>query len=136
MSHKNKTFSTLLAACTGSIGVHRFYLHGKQDKWGWLHFSSLPLSLALKSYYFGSPALLTMAPLTISFLVSLLEALVLGLTSDEKWDARYNPGTYQASNSSWMLALILVLTVATGATALIATLARAFDLLYTGGAYG
>ena len=37
---------------------------------------------------------------------------------------------------SWPLALILVLTMAIGAGALIATLARGFDLLYTGGAYG
>lgn len=77
-----------------------------------------------------------MSPLVLSLLASLLEALVLGLTSDEAWDARYNPKSGKKSESSWILALILVLTLGIGAMALIAVLARSLDLLYTGGAYG
>lgn len=135
-SHKNKTLTTLLAAVVGSTGLHRFYLSGLHDKWGWLHFISVPLSLILNHVFFGLPGLLTYGPLLLSFLIALLEALVLGLMSDEKWDAHYNQNSGQHSDSSWPLALILVLTVGIGATALIATIARAFDLLYTGGAYG
>ena len=134
--HKNKTLTTLLAAVTGCIGLHRFYLSGSHDKWGWIHLISLPLSLTLHQIFFGLPGLLTYAPLLLSFLIALLEALVLGLMSDEKWDMHYNQNSGQHSDSSWPLALILVLTVGIGATALIATIARAFDLLYTGGAYG
>ncbi|GGC73775.1 NINE protein [Undibacterium terreum] len=135
-THKNKTKATFLAAVLGSIGAHRFYLHGWKDKAGWLHFITLPISLILGNLYFGQPMLLTYSLLVLSQLVSVVEALVLGLSSDEKWDAKYNPASGQTSDSSWLLALILVLTVGIGAGFMIAVLARTFDLLYTGGAYG
>jgi hypothetical protein len=47
----------------------------------------------------------------LSVLIACLEALVLGLTPDDKWDARYNAGSGKNSESHWILALILVLTV-------------------------
>jgi hypothetical protein len=61
---------------------------------------------------------------------------VIGLTPDEKWDAKHNPASGRQSQSHWILAVLLVLTMLVGATAVIATLSRLFDLLYTGGAYG
>jgi hypothetical protein len=54
----------------------------------------------------------------------------------EKWDARHNAGSGRATQSNWVLALLLVATMLVGCTALIATIARLFDLLHTGGAYG
>ncbi|MFZ6751474.1 NINE protein [Undibacterium sp. Ren11W] len=134
--HKNKAITSFLASILGSIGVHRFYLAGANDKWGWLHLASLPLSLILSRHFFNLPLLATMSPFVLSFLASILEALVLGLIADEKWDAKYNLNSGQQSDTSWPLALSLVLTVGLGAMALIAVLARSFDLLYTGGAYG
>ncbi|MBR7792876.1 NINE protein [Undibacterium sp. FT147W] len=135
-THKNKTFATLLAALAGSVGAHRFYLFGKSDYWGWAHLISLPISLLISHLYFGSQPLLTYSPILLSFLIALLEALVIGLTPDEKWDARHNPQSPKKSSSSWPLALILVMTAGIGAITLIGVIARAFDLLYTGGAYG
>ncbi|MES2073571.1 MAG: NINE protein [Pseudomonadota bacterium] len=135
-THKNKTLATFLAAVLGSIGLHRFYLSGWKDKWAWLHFVTLPISLILGNLYFGLPSLLTYSLLVLSLLISVIEALVLGLTPDEKWDAIHNPASGKSSESSWPLALILVLTLGIGAGILIAVLARTFDLLYTGGAYG
>ena len=32
---KNKTLATLLALLGGPVGLHRFYLHGLRDRWGW-----------------------------------------------------------------------------------------------------
>lgn len=113
-THKNKTFSTLLAAVLGGLGAHRFYLYGKKDVWAWVHLVFFPVSV-----YAG-----------------FIEALTIGLTPDDKWDARHNGGSGKQSASGWPLILLLVLTLGFGATAVIATLARAFDLLYTGGAYG
>ncbi|MBC3869665.1 NINE protein [Undibacterium oligocarboniphilum] len=136
MTYKNKTLATFLAVMLGSLGIHRFYLEGKRDPWAWLHFASLPLSLLWSHYFFGWPVLLTYSPLLLSFFAALLEALVAGLTPDEKWDHRHNPVSGRTNHSSWPLALLLVLTTGLGATALIAVIARAFDLLYTGGAYG
>lgn len=112
--HKNKTLATFLAAILGGLGAHRFYLFGKKDVWAWVHIALFPLSV----------------------FAGFLEALVIGLTPDEKWDATHNAGSGMQSASGWLLIILLVLTFAGGAVAVIAAIARAFDLLYTGGAYG
>jgi hypothetical protein len=112
--HKNKTLATLLAFILGGLGLHRFYLYGKKDTWAWVHLFLFPFSV-----YAG-----------------FIEALVIGLTPDEKWDAAHNPDSGRQSESGWPLAILLVLTVGLGAIAVIATMARTVDFLYTGGAYG
>ena len=134
--HKNKAFASLLGFLLGMLGAHRFYLHGSKDGWGWLHLASLPASLALRQLLPGADWFYQILPLIISALIGFLEALVLGLTPDEKWDARHNPGSGRASDTGWPLAVVLVATLMLGAGVLIATMARLFDLLYTGGAYG
>lgn len=134
--HKNKTLATLIAAVTGGIGLHRFYLHGMRDRFGWLHILSIPLSLALMAANPGAPQLFTCLPLVISVLCGCLEALVIGLTPDDKWDLKHNAGSGRQSESHWILAVIIVLTTGLGAMGLIALLARSFDLLFTGGAFG
>jgi hypothetical protein len=131
---KNKTLATLLAAVLGGVGAHRFYLHGKKDRWGWLHAATLPVSLLIMAGRPDLPLLFSGAPFVLSALAGCLEALVLGLTPDEKWDVRF--GRTVPSQSQWPLALLLVATMFAGATGLIAAIARLFDLLYTGGAYG
>jgi len=113
-SHKNKTLATFLAFLLGGLGAHRFYLYGRKDFWAWVHLALFPLSI----------------------FAGFLGALIIGLTPDEKWDALHNAHSGQQSDSGWQLAVLLVLTTAIGATALIAAIARTFDLLYTGGAYG
>lgn len=136
LTHKNKTFTTLLAFVLGGVGAHRFYLRGLRDKAGWLHLASLPACAAVALAAPGVDVFYKILPLIVSVLAACLEALVLGLMSDEKWDAAYNNGTGKQSDSTWPLALILVLTLAVGAGSMIATMSRLFDLLYTGGAYG
>lgn len=134
--HKNKTFATLLASVLGGVGAHRFYLFGKKDPWGWAHLAAVPCALFLMWLKPGQPLLFLAAPLVISILATLIEALVIGLTSDEKWDAKHNPNSGLQSESGWPLAILLVLTLGGGAIAAIAAIARTFDLLFTGGAYG
>ena len=112
--HKNKTLATLLAFLLGGLGMHRFYLHGIKDIWAWVHVLLFPFSV-----YAG-----------------FIEALVIGLTPDEKWDATHNPASGRRSESRWPLAVLLVLTLGIGAVVVIGTIARLFDLLYTGGSYG
>jgi hypothetical protein len=135
-SHKNKTLATLLAALAGGAGLHRFYLFGSKDFWGWIHLATVPLTVLLIALRPESPMLFTGAPFVASALAGFLEALVIGLTPDDKWDTRHNPASAHKSESGWPLALALVLTVGVGAVGLIATIARTFDLLFTGGAYG
>lgn len=134
--HKNKTLATALALLLGGLGVHRFYLKGSVDRLGLLHLCSLPLAGLVYSLGHRPNPFYVLLPLIVSWLAGFLEALVIGLTPDERWDARHNPASGRSSGSRWPLALLLVLTMLVGATALIATIARLFDLLYTGGAYG
>jgi len=133
--HKNKTIATLLALLLGGLGAHRFYLRGGADRLGLLHLCSLPITGILYGAVKPHP-FYVLLPLLVSFIAGFIEALIIGLTPDEKWDARHNAGSGRQSQSNWTLPVLLVLTVMVGAILLIGTIARLFDLLYTGGAYG
>ncbi len=135
-SHKNKTLATFLAFSLGSLGAYRFYLRGVGDKWGWLHAISLPISSALLPVTSKELTFFALLPLVLSGLAGLLAALVLGLSSDEKFDARFNPNSGRTNDSKWPLAVVIVLSFGCGAIGLIGTIARTFDLLFTGGSFG
>ena len=134
--HKNKTFATALAFLLGGIGAHRFYLKGGVDRIGLLHVCSLPVAGLV--YGSGTRRIRSgcCCRSSLSWLAGFVEALAIGLTPDEKWDARHNAGSGRRSASHWFVILLVVLTMLVGATVLIATISRLFDLLYTGGAYG
>lgn len=134
--HKNKTLTTLLAFVFGWVGLHRFYLRGIADKWGWAHAASIPLSSLILVAAPTVAFFFSIGPVIVSALVAIIETLVIGLTPDDKWDAKYNAESGRSSDSRWPLALLLVFAVGVGATALIASIARSFDLLFTGGAFG
>ncbi len=136
LTHKNKTFATFLATLLGSVGMHRFYMKGMTDRWGWVHLSSLLLTGIAMRIWPEQPLMLTASPLILSALAGFLEALVIGLTPDEKWDPALNAGSGKQSSSGGLLAVVLVLTTGIGAVSLIAVIARTLDLLFTGGAYG
>ncbi len=135
-SHKNKTAATFLAAILGGIGAHRFYLRGSVDKLALLHLCSVPLAGMVFGLAPQADGFFKLLPILLSYIVGFVEALVIGLLSDEKFDARYNPGSGRQSESHWPLAVLLVTTMLIGTTTMIATISRLFDLLYTGGAYG
>ena len=86
----------------------------------------------------GSDACLKspLLPLLLSCVAGCIGALVIGLTPDDKWDARFNHAAGTRSRSNWVLAVLLVATLLVGAIVLIGTIARLFDLAFTGGAYG
>ena len=136
MQHKNKTVATALALLFGGLGVHRFYLKGSVDRLGLLHLCCLPLAGLIYGVGRGPNPFWVLLPILVSYIAGWIEALVIGLTPDSAWDARHNPGSSRASESDWVVVLLLVLTTLVGATALIGTISRLFDLLYTGGAYG
>jgi TM2 domain-containing membrane protein YozV len=136
MAHKNKTLATALALSLGTLGAHRFYLHGGMDRIGLLHIASLPIAGLIFSNAHGLNPFYALLPLLVSGIAACIEALVIGLTPDEKWDARFNAAAGTRSQSNWLLALLLVGTLLVGATVLIGTISRLFDLLFTGGAYG
>ena len=95
--YKSKTWATWLALTLGSLGAHRFYLHGRRDGWAWLH--PLPTLLgaagALRMVNLGQDdhaAWLLIPLLGLMLSLGMLAAIIYGLTPDEKWAARFNPG--------------------------------------------
>ena len=134
-AHKNKTVATLLALLLGGFGVHRFYLKPGADWIGLLHLCCLPVTGILYGAVKPHPFYIVL-PLLVSYIVGFVEALVIGLTPDEKWDAQYNAHSGQQTHSNWVLVLLLVITMLVATTVLIGTIARLSDVVYTGGAYG
>jgi len=134
-AHKNKTVATLLALLLGGFGIHRFYLKPGADRIGLLHLCCLPVTGILYGAVKPHPFYIVL-PLLVSYIAGFVEALVIGLTPDEKWDAQYNAHSGQQTHSNWVLVLLLVITMLVATTVLIGTIARLSDVVYTGGAYG
>lgn len=134
--HKNKTIATLLALLLGGLGVHRFYIKSPTDRIGLLHLCSVPVAGLVYGLGHAPNPFWVLLPLLVSYSAGFIEALVIGLTPDEKWDATHNAGSGTQSRSNWVVVVLLVATMLVGTTVVIATMSRMFDLLYTGGAYG
>ena len=134
--HKNKTFATFLALLLGGLGAHRFYLRGSVDRLGLLHVASVPIAGLMYGLAPQADWFFKILPVLLSFIAGYVETLVIGLMSDDKFDAAFNAHSGRKSDSIWVLALLLVATMMVGSTVLIAMMARLFDLLATSGAYG
>ncbi|WP_119153068.1 NINE protein [Caldimonas tepidiphila] len=125
--YKSKTLATWLAFLGGGLGLHRFYLHGAGDPLGWLH--PLPTLLGLLGVWrlreFGQDDRLSwlLIPLLgLMLAATMLVAIVYGLTPDEKWNARHNPGGRE-HRTGWLAIIGVVAALMVGAGILMATLA-------------
>ena len=132
---KNKTVSALLAFFGGPLGLHRFYLHGWSDLWGWL----LPIPTALGLYGIArvqqhgvddhwSWILIPLLGFTIA--ACALTAIVYALTPAEKWNARFNPSApaqAKAGHTHWLTIGAVVLSMLVGTSALMASIAFSFQ---------
>jgi len=125
--YKSKTLATWIALIGGSIGLHRFYLHGFRDRLGWL-FAVATLIGAYgvqRMRQLGADdhlawALIPLLGLTLA--ASMGTAIVHGLTADERWNARFNPHG-PAHRTDWSTVLGVVVALFVGAGVLMATLA-------------
>jgi hypothetical protein len=125
--YRSKTLATWLALALGSLGAHRFYLHGLRDRWAWLH--PLPTLLgavgAMRMQNLGQDdqvAWLLLPLLGLMLSVGMLAAMICGLTPDDKWADRFNPG--QALRpTGWGPVLGVILALLLGGAALMGTLA-------------
>jgi hypothetical protein len=124
---KSKTLATWLAIAGGAFGLHRFYLFGWRDAWGWLY--PWPTLLGLYGVHrvreLGHDDRLAWVLLPIggvAIALAMLSALVYGLTPDERWDSRFHaaPGT---TKTGWGAVLGVVLALMLGAGVLMASLA-------------
>jgi hypothetical protein len=124
---KSKTLATWLALCTGSFGGHRFYLYGWRDVWAWLHPWPTLIGLMgiVRVQTYGQDDRLSWLLLPLLGLVlaqATAFAIFYGLTSDERWAARHNPGQ-PARATAWGPVLGVIVALVIGSTALMATIA-------------
>ena len=124
---KHKAVATWLALTVGVFGLHRFYLHGLKDRWGWLF--PLPTLLGLLGVQrmdsLGQDdrlAWLLIPLLGASLVAALLGGIVYGLTPDERWNQRFNAGQ-PASTGGWAAIIGVVLCVFIGGITLMSTIA-------------
>ena len=132
---KNKTFATWLAFVGGPLGLHRFYLRGLGDTLGWLH----PIPTALGLY--GIERILAngvddqaswmLVPL-LGFTIAAcaLTAIVYGLMTPEKWNARFNPAApldASAGATNWGTIIGIATSLMIGTAILMASLAYSFE---------
>jgi hypothetical protein len=132
---KNKTLATWLSFLGGPLGLHRFYMFGLRDSWGWVKamLSFLGLYGFERADTMGlddplSWFLLPILGLTIA--ASALNALSWGLMSVENWNSHFNPDTEAnapAGRTNWLTVIALVLSMMVGTTALLSSLAYSFQ---------
>jgi len=125
--YKSKTLAVWIAFIGGGLGLHRFYLHGRRDLWGWLW----PLPTLLGAYGLhrvqtlgqdDQLAWLLLPLLGLSLAAAMLAALVYGAMPDEQWNARFNPGG-RIHQAGWGVVFGMVLSLLLGATVLMSTIA-------------
>jgi hypothetical protein len=125
---KSKSIATWLAVLLGTFGAHRLYLHGLRDVWAWLHpWPTLAgLAGAARMHNLGQDDRISwlLIPLLGTMIaVAMLAAIVIGLTSDERWNARHNAGVQPAPTTRWAPVLGAVTALFFGAIALMGTIA-------------
>ena len=129
MRNRSKTLATWLAVIGGSLGLHRFYLHGLKDVWGWLHPWPTLVGLVgvIRMRGLGQDdhvAWLLIPVLGVMLSIGMLSAIVIGLTPDERWVARFHPDRTQPAAASGGTAVIgVILALLIGGGVLMGTLA-------------
>ena len=132
---KNKTLTAWLAFIGGPLGIHRFYLRGLGDMLGWL----LPIPTALGLYGIqrlqqfgvddmGSWLLIPLLGFTVAGCA--LTAIVYGLMTPEKWNAKFNPTLAPDAapgHTNWFTIAAIVLSLLVGTTVLMASIVVSFQ---------
>jgi hypothetical protein len=132
---KNKTLAAWLAFIGGPLGIHRFYLYGLGDTWGWLH--AVPTALGLWGFErvstYGQDDQLSWLLLPVlGFFVAYtcLMAIIYALTDKERWNARHNPGLgadAEPGHTNWFTIGAVVFALMFGAIALMSGVVYSFQ---------
>jgi TM2 domain-containing membrane protein YozV len=126
-SHKSKAAAAGLAALLGAVGAHRLYLGARG--WWWYAVVAVPCavwSLQFAKWYQQPAFFIGMVPV----IAGLLEAIIISLTPDERWDARHNAHSAQRSHNRWPPVLIAVSSLLIGASLLMLTLVLMFQTYF------
>lgn len=134
MRYRSKTLATWIALAGGALGLHRFYLHGLRDRVGWLYLPPALVGLlgVLRMRSLGQDDRLAwlLAPwLGFTLSAALLTAIVYGLTPDERWDQRHNPGQ-APRHTRWGPVLGVMLALLLGGIVLMSTIAFSVQKLF------
>lgn len=117
---RHKALAALLAALTGALGVNRLYLG--QRLW-WLPLAvtamTVPLLIGVRNWYQTPAYFVLMIPVTAGF----IQALVIALMPDERFDARFNAGSERRNRSGWDAVLVAIVTLGGGAIVLMTAIA-------------
>jgi len=125
---KSKTFATWLAVFAGALGAHRLYLHGPRDPWAWLFWPPTLLGLAgvWRMRELGQDDRLSwlLVPLLgLSLATAMLSAIVIGLTPDERWTARFGSPDEASAATGWGPVLGVIAALMVGGAVLMGTIA-------------
>lgn len=119
-----KALAGLLALIAGVAGAHRLYLGAR---FWWIYpLAALPAlgwSMHAEQWY-REPAFFLAA---LVALVAMVEAIVFCLTPDERWDARWNPGSTRRSASGWAAVLVAIASLVVGAILMMSVMAIALE---------
>ena len=128
---KSKTLATWLTFLLGPLGAHRFYLMGFQDTLGW--FMPIPTALGVWGYErvqaYGLDDTLSwflLPILGVHIAACCLQAIVYGLSTPEKWNARFNPlaePKAAAGKSNWFTVFGIMFSLLVGTAALMSAIA-------------
>jgi hypothetical protein len=132
---KNKTFAAWLTFIGGPLGLHRFYLRGMGDILGWL----LPLPTALGLYGIERVqanglddqwSWLLIPLLGFTMAGCALTAIVYGLMTPEKWNARFNPSASPdaaSGRTNWFTIGAIAVALLVGTTVLMSSIVFSFQ---------
>ncbi|HEX5683582.1 MAG TPA: hypothetical protein VFY73_06050 [Ideonella sp.] len=126
-SAKSKTLATWIALLGGGLGLHRLYLHGGRDPWAWAFWPPTLIGVVgvLRMRSLGQDDMLSWALipwLGLSLSAAMLSAIVIGLTPDERWTARFAAGHAQRP-SGWGAVLGVITALLLGGMVLMGTIA-------------
>jgi hypothetical protein len=121
---RHKALAALLAAIGGALGAHRWYL-GRRYAWLPLAVTAmcLPLLLGVRNWFQSPAFFVAVIPVVTGF----VEALVLALMPDARFDARYNASAGRTNHSGWDAVLVAIFSLMIGAIVLMASLALLFQ---------
>lgn len=124
---KLKSLTTWIAVLGGPLGLHRFYLRGLRDPWGWLHAVATFVGglgvLRMRELGIDDRLAWLLVPwLGLSVAVAMLSAIIHGLTPDERWAELHHP-EIGIQATAWAPVLGVITALMIGATALMATVA-------------
>jgi hypothetical protein len=123
---RSKTLATWITFLGGSVGLHRFYLHGLRDPWGWLYVWPTLVGVygVLRIRELGLDDQLSWMLIPVLGLMlsgTMLRAILYGLMTDEQWQARFPAEAPHPSGLLNVFGMLLAMFV--GSIVLISTIA-------------